>query len=253
MAKWQFPAPEPGSEYIRRLRELAQQADERIENQHIVSKVLLKGFAARGDDSGGWQLTPFDMLHGHEMRSRGLKGCGRIPNFLKYASRSAERIWQIVEDQLHDAIKAARTGQLFYDESHVQTIISAIALHLVRSIRYLEIHHNAVEQAAVNVRSEATIRYQRQLEAEFLRRHGLLAVGPEALSTILDEPINEWLQLEEQGALARASIERMFWRVRETLLGQSIEVLRVPVGQELLIADCPAITLQNPGQEAGLI
>jgi hypothetical protein len=113
MPKWEIPPADPSDVYLERLRELESEADNRIRNQHVVSKVILKGFAAPASRGVGWQLTPFDLHLGHELKPRGLAGYGKVPDFLQFASASAEQLWKSVEDQLHDAIAAARSGRLY--------------------------------------------------------------------------------------------------------------------------------------------
>ena len=61
---------------------------------------------------------------------------------------------------------------------------------------------------------------------------------------MIDDPILEWLELDERGILARASMEAVSSRVRETFRHLYIEVLHVPRGCELLISDSPAVTLR---------
>jgi hypothetical protein len=85
MSNWEIPPADPSDIYLKRLRELEPQADKRIKNQHVVSKVILKGFAAPGPGTG-WQLTPFDLHLSQELNPRGLGGCGKVPDFLTFAS-----------------------------------------------------------------------------------------------------------------------------------------------------------------------
>ena len=59
-----------------RLRELESVIERRIRNQHVVSKVVLRGFAAPGHSGKGWMLAPFDVRAGREGKPRGLAGCG---------------------------------------------------------------------------------------------------------------------------------------------------------------------------------
>lgn len=44
MSKWEIPPADPSGIFVKRLRELTPEADRRIKNQHVVSKVILKGF-----------------------------------------------------------------------------------------------------------------------------------------------------------------------------------------------------------------
>jgi uncharacterized protein DUF4238 len=228
-----------------RLRALESVTERRIQNQHVVSRVILKGFAAPGHGGKGWELVPFDVRAGREGRRRGLAGCGRVPDFLMCAAESAEQLWNTeVENDLGPAIKAARDGHLHDQDAHVAAIRDGIALHLVRSLRYLEVNRAAVAQTIENVRRTAPVARRELLEAEFQRRHGLVAVGPEALATLLEGPLAKWRSLDEKGVIARAGIEEMFRRVRDTLRPLEVEVWHVPPGHELLISDSPAIAFR---------
>jgi hypothetical protein len=228
-----------------RLRELESVTERRIRDQHVVSKVILRGFAALGHGGKGWMLTPFDVRVGREMRPRGLAGCGRVPDLLMYAAESAEQLWNAeVETHLRPAIEAARDGHLHDQDAHVAAIRDGIALHLVRSLRYLEVNRAAVTQTIQNVRRTAPVARKELLEAEFQRRYGLVAAGPEALATLLEGPLAKWRSLDEKGVIARAGIEETFRRVRDTLRPLEVEVWHVPPDHELLISDSPAIAFR---------
>jgi hypothetical protein len=242
MSRWQIPPPDPAEVSVARLRELESVTERRIRNQHIVSRVILKGFAAPGHGGKGWELTPFDVRAGREEKPRGLRGCARVPDFLMCAAESAEQLWNAeAENHLEPAIKAARDGHLHDDDVHIAAIRDGIALHLVRSLRYLEINRAAVAQSIENVRRTAPVARRALFEAEFRRRHGLVPAGVGALATLLEGPLTKWQSLDERGVIARASIETMFRRVREALRLQEVEVWHVPPGHELLISDSPAI------------
>jgi hypothetical protein len=81
-----------------------------------------------------------------------------------------------------------------------------------------------------------------QLRRVFYRKYGLHAAGRDALASLLAEPVAKWLDHEKSGALARASIESMFERVRMTLAPRPLQIWHTPVGRELLISDSPAFT-----------
>jgi hypothetical protein len=229
VSRWQIPPPDPAGVTVARIRELESVTERRIRNQHVVSRVILKGFAAPGHG-------------GREQRRRGLRGCGRVPDFLMCAAETAEQLWNAeVENDLEPAIRAARDGHLHDSNVHVAAIRDGIALHLVRSLRYLEINRAAVAQSIENVRQTAPVARRALLEAEFQRRHGLVPAGPEALAALLEGPLVKWRSLNERGVIARASIEAMFRRVRDALRPQKVEVWHVPPGHELLISDSPAI------------
>jgi hypothetical protein len=168
-----------------------------------------------------------------------------VPDFLMCAAESAEQLWNTeVENDLGPAIKAARDGRLHDQDAHVAAIRDGIALHLVRSLRYLELNRAAVAQTIENVRLTAPVTRRALLEAEFKRLHGLVPAGPEALATVLEGPLTQWRSLNDRGVIARAGIEAMFRQVREILSVQEVEVWHVPPGHELLISDSPAIAFR---------
>jgi hypothetical protein len=245
---WQIPPHDPAEVSVVRLRELESVTERRIRNQHVVSKVILRGFAAPGHSGKGWMLTPFDVRAGREGKPRGLAGCGRVPDFLMCAAESAEQLWNAeVENDLGPAIKAARDGHLHDQDAHGAAIRDGIALHLVRSLRYLQVNRAAVAQTIENVRRTAPADRRELLEAEFQRRHGLVAAGPEALATLLEGPLTKWRSLDQKGVIARAGIEAMFRRVRDTLRPLKVEIWHVPPGHELVISDSPAIAFRYSG------
>jgi hypothetical protein len=244
MSSWQIPPRESPETYNARLRDLIPEAGDVTGDQHVVSRVLLKGFAAPGLRGSGWQLAPYDVRRGHEQKLRGLKGCGKVVNFLPYASTSAERLWNEVETRLDAAISAARDGRLHEREKDVGAIKDGIALHLVRSLRYREAHRAAVHRAVADLRTNMLQERTLLLLAEFYRRYGLYPAGLDALNSVLDGPISKWLDTEASGALPRVSMEFMFQRVRDTLRPDAVEIWHVPIGRELLISDAPAITFR---------
>ncbi len=55
MPAWKFPPADPSEVYLQRISDLEPEAGKRITNQHVVSKIILKGFAAPGPAGSGWQ------------------------------------------------------------------------------------------------------------------------------------------------------------------------------------------------------
>ncbi|MGW3992965.1 DUF4238 domain-containing protein [Amycolatopsis sp. NPDC004772] len=242
MATWRFP--KPSADYDTMIAALEAETDAPVEDQHVVSRVVLKGFAAPGRGGVGWQLTPFYLLNMRELKSLGTRGCGKIANFLPFASASAERLWKTVEDDLGSAIEAARDGTLTSTSHHAQVIKDGIALHLVRNPLYLRIHQNSAREAASAVYQGAPFWHEDILQKEFYRRHGIHAAGPEGLRTLLKESLDAWDELQGSGKLARASMEAMFERIRTGLRELDLEILHAPSGHELIISDSPAFSFR---------
>jgi hypothetical protein len=244
MSKWEIPPAQSGEDYQARVSELLPEGERQVPGQHVVSQVVLKGFAAPGPRGEGWRLTPYDLRRRSELKVRGPGGCGKTSHFLPFASASAEKLWNTVERRLDDAIRSARAGRLHGNGNHIEAIKDGIALHLVRSHRYLQVHRSAVPAAVDQVRNEVLATRRPLLIREFQRRYGLYPAGTDALGFLVDEAMSGWLDLEAIGALPRVSMEFMFERIRTVLRGLAIEVWHVPSGCELLISDSPAITFR---------
>jgi hypothetical protein len=152
MSKWVIPPADPHDVYLKRVRELESEADKRIRNQHVVSKVILKGFAAPGSRGAGGILPRLICV---SARSRSPAGLVAVAGCLTFASESAEQLWKSVEDQLHNAIGTARAGNLDDQSAHAEAITDCIALHLVQSIRYLELHRSIIAKSTESVRQSA--------------------------------------------------------------------------------------------------
>jgi hypothetical protein len=248
-----FP-PEPDFDYVAIMRTLASEEIRPVTRQHIVSKVVLKGFASpKGKPrspkgkSRGWQLARFDKHQCRELHPKGLDACGKIDGFVQYASGSAEALWNGVENELGAAIESAEAGTLHRDEKNIKTIKQGIALHLVRTPHFRRIHESSFVEAVHAVRKEMLENDRTMLSEEFRRRYSLEPAGAEALELVLRQPFQKWQEFEQSGVLLRVSLERSFYRVCATLEGAAVQVLHVPAGKELIISDAPAFTFAyNP-------
>lgn len=213
-----------------------------VRDQHVVSKVVLKGFASLQGRQQGWKLAGFDKRQRRELDPRGLNACGKISAFVQYASGSAEALWCGVENRLGDAIRSAEAGVLHRDEVHVKVIKQGIALHLVRTPHFRRVHESSFVEAMHALRKEMLENKQVMLSAEFRRRYGLEPAGTEALELVLRQSFQRWQEFERTGALLRVSLEQSFYRVCSGLEELAVQVLHVPMGKELIISDAPAFT-----------
>ncbi|MGX7826590.1 DUF4238 domain-containing protein [Actinokineospora sp. 24-640] len=223
------------------MKAIETEGDRPVKGQHVVSKVVLKRFAAEEHRGSRWQLTPYEVTRRYEHTPLGYRGCGKVPDFLRFAAQSAEELWHTVENRLPDAIAAARTDTL--DPTHIGTLKDAIALHLVRSIRYLTIHREAAAAVLTHLPPRIVAARRRELQGAFYRQYGIHSAGLETLSALLDDDIARWRNLHDRDILARVSIELMFERVRATLHGTALQVGHAPTGGRFLIGDNPCSTI----------
>jgi hypothetical protein len=102
MVQWTFP--EGDRDYLRLIQRLPLDVGSVPHKQNVVSRAILKGFAAPGTSGRGWSLTPFNVARNEAQKDRGLRGCAYVEDFIMYAAQSAERAWKAVEDRLPPAI-----------------------------------------------------------------------------------------------------------------------------------------------------
>jgi Protein of unknown function (DUF4238) len=242
MVQWTFP--EGDRDYLRLIQRLPPDVGSLPRRQHVVSRAILKGFAAPGTSGRGWSLRPFNVARSEVQRDRGLTGCAYVRDFIMYAAQSAELAWKAVEDRLPHAITAARTGVLHATLSSDlrDTITDAVALHFVRNPRFLREQLRLTAQATSDVRTRTLLEREAMLRDEFVRRYHLLSAGPQALEAVVDDAMIPWREHIKSGALTRVTLESLFERIRGGLRGMPIEVWHVPRNKELLISDNAAFT-----------
>jgi hypothetical protein len=223
-----------------------------VEDQHVVSKVVLKRFAGVEGKSKGL-LYPFRLRYPNaHHRLLGPDGCGKVKDFLTYASASAERLWKETEDRLPDALGALDDGTLLSNREHVVTLKNAIALHYARSGATPIAILRAAATVAAATRKLWLTEGRRQLEAEFLRTKGLYAVGDQALGRFLDEKMEPTLTIVTSDQWFRARIEDIFYKARALTDSSGLEVL-TPGSNEFLIGDVPALTIPRDDSRPGVL
>lgn len=227
-------------EYEAHLLRLQPEAAKLIKKQHVVSQVLLKRFAGQ-DKNGGAVLVPFDLENGRELKQTGTAGCAWIPHFVPYASKSAEELWQAVEGKIGAAIDNIERGR--FDLNIASTIKDAIALHLVRSIRYMQIHTNSTKLTPSRVLAKALREQYPALLREYVKRHGHTP-SPEDLIHFGDKLVTEQAEERFDGSHTRVMIEHTFDSAKRLMSGHAVQIWRTPPGAELLISDSPAFTMR---------
>ncbi|MGC7103081.1 hypothetical protein ACPZ19_51200, partial [Amycolatopsis lurida] len=100
-----------------------QLADLNISKQHLLSKVIGKRFAAVPPHprAGLVEIVNLGRLDA-KSRFLGPDGFGYVKNFVRYASKSLEELWQVVENKLDCAIAACHDRSVFDYPEHVRTI-----------------------------------------------------------------------------------------------------------------------------------
>ena len=240
---------------LRRIRELLAAGPDagHVTGQHLISKVLLKRFAAPSGPHQGL-VCPFRLeypLARH--RLLGPDGCAKVDDFVAWASASAEKLWKETEDRLPDALAAMEAGTVLGNAGHVSVIKSAIALHFVRSKAAWVIHARAWAKTVERGRRRWLTENRDLLARWFYLRKGLYPAGDEALGMFADELMELSLTLAGSGALWRERIESLFLRAQAMTDAPGLEILTPRGSGEFLIGDVPALTVRADHAGAGVL
>jgi hypothetical protein len=235
-----IPPPEGSAAALARLKALAPEAHRNIPGQHTVSKALVKQFCIPGGPS---TVSAINLRFSDANPTMlGYRQAGKVKNFIPYASESLEALWKKTENRIPLAIKAVEDGALFGDPEQIGLLIELVALHLVRSRQYKAIHPERCEMTRKEIRA-FFLQRPAYLTMQFYREKGYYPAGREALELFIEEHFEPMKQLEAEGALARAGVERLFGRITEMLGGSSITILHPDVDAgEFLLGDSPAVT-----------
>lgn len=147
-----IPSRRTPAESIQRMEELGLEGGPHITGQHVISKVVMKRFTApSGRDKG--QVCYISLDHPGQAYLRGPAGCGKVDEFLTFASGFLEKLWKKTEDQMHDALLAVDTGTILSSERHSATIKDTIALHFARSLATRQVGEQLWQQAVLQERT----------------------------------------------------------------------------------------------------
>ncbi|WP_392893015.1 DUF4238 domain-containing protein [Streptomyces sp. LN699] len=208
--------------------------------------MLLKRFAtAFGRNE--LKLLPFNLDHPnrvHKLASP--RECGKVKHFARFASASLELPWGRLETRIPDAAVAVDRGDVFQHERHVQTLKDLVALHLVRSLNYRDVHERIFTKIYSEQRTALLTDQSDLLRLAVLQRSGLHLVGPHGLVAAADEILRPHLTNFENGADFRARIEGTFAKAKEMISDAGLEIL-VPAAGEFLLGDIPALAIQQSG------
>ena len=206
-------------------------------NQHVVSRVVLKAFAPRG------LIVRRDLRLGQE-KPKSTKVVARQRDFVRPEfARSIEGRWSKTETRVPEATKAVLNGTMFDRPDLVNVLYETIALHLVRSTAYQNVH-----QATVRVLLEENRAALHRTAPDFLdqwyhARCGLISTGREARDLLLDDLFSSFTEASESGELFAERLEEFYDSILPLLKGKGLEIGIAPAGHEFLIGDIPALTL----------
>jgi hypothetical protein len=206
--------------------------------------VILKQFAEPWGQKGEVLLASLGVKHPDRKPIRGgPKRFGKIPDYLRFASGSAEDLWGQTEDKLHEPLEAIKRDDGITDLGHEAVIRDAIALHFIRSIPTAALHQVTwVEQR------EAARRQWRDkpelLQWAHVNLFGWWTSDPGRLEMALEEihkPVDE---LIGSHAVFRVSLEDRFERARSGFHAFDLKIL-TSHHREFLIGDVPVLAMRN--------
>lgn len=209
--------------------------------QHVVSKVLLRHW--------GEPFVAVDLRY-QTSRQQYAAAEGYIPHFVRADySESVERVWKETEDRLRGAVGKVEIRTIFKDPASLDTLRSAVALHLVRSKRSAAIAaswHRAQSDAAGGM-SELVAIADRPRDMAMFHAHRMGLIATTAF------------QIEQEGQHLRADVDGIFGaggemfveqvlvlyeRALEFIRGRSLQI-GIAVDGEFVICDSPAVTYDH--------
>jgi hypothetical protein len=231
------------AEVLRRARALLPDAARHERNQHVVSKVVLKQFTEPWGAKGELLLAALSMRHPEKKILRGGPArFGKIPDYLRFASSSAEDLWAETETRLDEPLKAVwRDGQIT-DARDEAIIRDAIALHVIRSIPTAALH----QVTWMRYRKAARQWRGRPEMVEWMHasRFGWWTSDPARLELALDEFYRPVDDLVGSHAIFRVSLEDRFERLRSGFRAFELKILTAS-DSEFLIGDVPVLLLRD--------
>lgn len=236
---------------MKRVQELEPHRTNHTRGQHLVSQVVLKQFAVHSLKAGR-QLCSFDLTHPDRAPAlKGPNGCGKVLDFIGYASVSAESLWGEVERRLPGALKAIERGDVLDHPAHVATIKDAMALHFIRAKHSRIVHTTSWERVKADFRA-ALLERPELLDRVHYSKTGLYAAGTEARNALIDDLQAPMQAQFDSDALFRAGLEKRFEDTQRLLAPWGVEVIKSRVG-EFLIGDIPAVTVRHDQTQVGVL
>ncbi|WP_432844222.1 DUF4238 domain-containing protein [Dactylosporangium sp. CA-092794] len=224
------------------IEELRAEADDNVEEQHVLSKVVSKQFTNNNRLLHAVSVTDRDA----KVLVKGPRGVGKVPNFVPRASRSAEALWGKTETLIPRVIKLCEQDRLHADPDALGVVRDIVALHYVRSRSLWTVHKRGYEQVRAEVRRRApnTPGYEQGFRSQF----GRSPRGDEDHDLYFDRVLVRKRDADfHSGLMFRASVERMFRRCRQWMADKPVQLLHPAEGM-FLIGDSPVVSLDRFGR-----
>lgn len=237
----EMPSP---AEMLHGIKELMPDAARHMPGQHVVSQVVLKQFAEPYGEKGEILLSALSRDHpASKMTTGGPGKYGKVPDYVRFASGSAEELWQRTETRLHDVIEAVKCDGQVSDPAHEALVRDSIALHFVRSIPTRAYHQEswAKHREAARQRLRAQPRLLREIH---VHRFGWWTSDPERLERAIDWFYGPLDALVGSDALFRYSLEERLERLRTGFRAFDLKILTTHQ-REFLIGDVPVLAMRE--------
>ena len=231
-------------EILQRAKALMPEAARHEPDQHVVSRVILKQFTEPCGEKGELLLASLNVRHPERRIVRGGPArFGKIPNYLRFASSSAEDLWGQTETRLHEPLEAIKRDDRIAEASHEVIIRDAIALHFVRSIPTAALHQTTWAERREAARQQWRNNPQ-LLQWIHVNAFGWWTDDPARLELALDEFYRPVDELVASDAVFRISLEDRFERVRKGFEAFGLKVLSSH-DREFLIGDVPVLAMRE--------
>ena len=234
------------------VRQILQDPEGQVSEQHLVSQVLLKRFVGHtGGDAR--RIIPFNLARpASKQPSKSPKECGKVRDFVKFGSGHLERhVWKPTEDALPAAFAAVDYGSLFDHPEHVATIKNVIALHYVRSTQIRDMQRGIWPGIVTNQMEWWLGPGAGLLDRGYFLRHGLHPGSIQERRRFVEEMIQPWVDAADAELLFDARLEWLFEQACVLIGGFGLEIL-TPARGQFLIGDVPALTVRHDRLDAGV-
>ncbi|MGW4815186.1 DUF4238 domain-containing protein [Kitasatospora cineracea] len=213
-----FDARAVAAEFLRRIDELKQNPVPPRPDQHLVARVLLKGWETEEAKGGRRSVQPFRIGEDgsiHQLNLYPASRAGFQTNWVLFGSGSLEQLWEKTEKKVPEIRGAIEAGTLFNRPDLVEGLKDLVALHHVRNNR----------------------------------QHGQFRVWLEENRSALDHAFTELGHigdLPDDDQLFRVAAEQLFAFTRNWVKTGSVQILTPDLDDaEFVISDVPTLTVQQ--------